>query len=59
VKRVDKTGWRSPIEAWWDRRHRDVFLDAVSSAPRGGIVDWEAVKAMIETSLSREFGVAL
>jgi asparagine synthase (glutamine-hydrolysing) len=49
VKRPDKTGWRSPIQEWYDGRFKELFLDAVATAERGGdLVDWKAVKASIE-----------
>ena len=48
VKRPDKTGWRSPVPEWYDARLREFFLDALASAPDGGLVDWKAARAAVE-----------
>ncbi len=48
TKREDKTGWRSPIQEWYDVRYRDMFLDTISVVENNnGLVDWKAAKEII------------
>jgi asparagine synthase (glutamine-hydrolysing) len=42
VKRKDKTGWRSPVQGWYDKRFKETFLATLPAS--GSLVDWPAVK---------------
>ncbi len=48
MKREDKTGWRSPIQDWYDARFKELFLDTIGSVESNSeLVDWKAVKEII------------
>lgn len=47
VTRKDKTGWRSPVHAWWDKEYKDLFSQTFSEAPRGTI-DWNALSKKVQ-----------
>lgn len=48
TERKDKTGWRSPINVWWDTSYKGLFLDAFRNAPRGEIVQWDVLERELE-----------
>lgn len=75
VKRMKKTGWRSPIETWYDRECKNLFLSILSNAPRGGRIQWDRLMKQVEEKetwpgkythlylslaiLSKKFGIVL
>lgn len=50
IHRTEKTGWRAPIERWYDKRFKNLFLDIISNRRGGGIVDWPRIKKQLEES---------
>lgn len=48
VDRTEKTGWRSPIQVWYDASYRDRFLDILDQADGpDSLVDWKAVSRRV------------
>jgi asparagine synthase (glutamine-hydrolysing) len=51
VNRSDKTGWRSPIEVWYDKKVKDLFLTLLSPMKgRGHHIDWDQIIKRVESS---------
>lgn len=50
VKRKKKTGWRSPVDRWYDKDLKGCFLDIIDDARQGGLVDWSSVRRAIAQS---------
>jgi asparagine synthetase B (glutamine-hydrolysing) len=49
--RKNKTGWRAPVEYWYDKEFKKVFLDIISERiGKGSIVNWQKVLEKIETT---------
>jgi len=49
VKRADKTGWKAPVEHWYDAKYKTRFLDILSSVENSNtFVDWRMIKKMVE-----------
>lgn len=48
TKREAKTGWRSPVRPWYDKKFKDMFLSVLSDAPKGGMIDWNKIKKEVE-----------
>ena len=49
TKRAEKTGWRAPIEHWYDKRFKNLFLAIINNKREGGIVDWPRIKKQLES----------
>jgi asparagine synthase (glutamine-hydrolysing) len=50
TERKKKTGWRAPIEYWYDARFKSLFLDIINTQRGGGLIDWPLIKKEIEKS---------
>ena len=51
VNRNQKSGWRAPIESWYDKKFKDLFISIIDSVNSSNtIVDWNSVKKEIEDS---------
>ncbi len=43
IERQDKTGWRSPLEEWYDRDMKKLFLDILAPM-KDGRITWSAIR---------------
>lgn len=51
VKRKAKTGWRAPIDNWYDESVKKLFLDILTDKSlTGSIVNWQKVASVVEQS---------
>lgn len=51
TKRKEKTGWRAPIEAWYDKECKEKFLEIISGLDsKNGLIDWDGLRKKIESS---------
>lgn len=48
TKRKDKTGWRAPVQVWYDASFKKLFLDILSSVEDRDYVDWKRLKREVE-----------
>jgi asparagine synthase (glutamine-hydrolysing) len=49
VDRKDKSGWRSPVSAWYDTQYKNLFLEIISAVEKNNaLIDWSRVKKEIE-----------
>jgi asparagine synthase (glutamine-hydrolysing) len=46
--RPDKSGWRAPIEVWYNKKFKNLYLDILSK-PRGNFIDWPKVRQLVES----------
>jgi asparagine synthase (glutamine-hydrolysing) len=46
VHRPEKTGWRAPVDIWYDQEVKNMFLSIIGNR-QGEIVDWDGVRALI------------
>jgi len=43
-----KSGWRAPIDIWYDKKYKDLFLDTFSSVENSSsLIDWTKVKSQV------------
>lgn len=50
IDRKDKTGWRSPIKAWWNKEYKDLFCEAFRNAPKGSEINWDKMVDEVQKS---------
>jgi asparagine synthase (glutamine-hydrolysing) len=51
TKRKNKTGWRAPVEYWYDHNFKKLFLDIIEERiGKGSVINWTEVKKEIENS---------
>lgn len=48
INRPNKTGWRSPVGAWWNEEYKKTFTEVFRAAPRSAILDWNKLIQEIE-----------
>lgn len=49
TKRKDKTGWRAPVEIWYDASYKELFIEILRSAKNTtSSIDWPAIIHMVE-----------
>ncbi len=49
TKRPDKTGWRAPVQVWYDASYKKMFLDILSSVPHTqDVIDWKMLEKRVE-----------
>lgn len=43
-----KSGWRAPVEIWYDKKYKDLFLDILSSVDESSdLIDWNKIKSKV------------
>jgi hypothetical protein len=45
-----KSGWRAPVEYWYDAEMKGMFLDILGSVKKGRVINWQAVRNSVERS---------
>ncbi len=51
LKKEKKTGWRNPLEFWYDPEIKNKFLEIISDVESNkAIVDWKEIRKIIERS---------
>lgn len=48
-KRPIKTGWRSPIESWYDNKTKNLFLEILPNKD-SNLIKWSKVKRLVQNS---------
>lgn len=45
INRKDKTGWRAPVQTWYNHTYKNLFLDILSSAEKSTLpIDWKSIQ---------------
>ncbi len=49
VQRKDKSGWRAPIQTWYDKKFKNLFLEIITEIENNNtLIDWKNIKKQIE-----------
>lgn len=48
--RIDKTGWRAPINEWYDSSFKNLFLEILSDRNTRGLIPWNNIRKQVASS---------